>query len=229
MQSKMRSVPLRFICVVECPISQLFRAQSSISEQQARIIELEGLLDKAQVDLESAKVAITAMTASNETAAAEALAAVQVEHQALLQAHEDLASIKSESEALIATHAAAMHEIQAKVAELEARAAAATAEVEALGTEREETEARVSELEIEVLELKEAAETAVDDKAARVQALEEQLAVLSTQTEEAAEKLKTFADAHAAALADKEAGHVQATRSLMDEVAKLAADLAVSV
>lgn len=123
----------------------------------------------------------------------EASAAASVEHEALLKAQADFATIQEEITALQASHTAALEEASSKVKGLEEELKEKTSTLDALSaqiaelkTEKEETANKVSELEIEILELKEGQESAEEERSSAAQktkALEDELATAIAATQ----------------------------------------------
>lgn len=106
------------------------------------------------------------LRASGDHSAAEAVAAAQMEREAFLRAKADIESITVEANSLRAAHNRAVQDAAARSSESQQRAAeviALTAQIGELKVEREESAAKISELEVEILELKESQENAEDE------------------------------------------------------------------
>ncbi|KAH7870750.1 uncharacterized protein C8R40DRAFT_1162989 [Lentinula edodes] len=122
----------------------------------------------------------------NVSQSAEDSQAASLEHEALLKAQADFSAIQEETAALKVAHNTALEEVLAKSHAVEEGLKEKTISFEALvaqiaemKAEKEENANKVSELEIEILELKESQETAEDERstfALKIQALEEELA-----------------------------------------------------
>ena len=119
---------------------------------------------------------------SSQLASSDAVTAVAVEREALLKARADLEAIGVESSALKSAHTAALDELQQKLSAAEKKVEDVERlekELASLKEEKEDTANRISELEIEVLEAREAVEEAEDAKAraeSKTKGLEDELA-----------------------------------------------------
>ena len=146
--------------------------QASIKTLQSQITTLESEITSTRSELE----------ASSQLSASDAAAAAAVEHEALLKARADLEAIGIETSSLKSAHSAALDEFQQRLSVAEGKAKEVQrfeAELYSLKRERENTANRISELEIEVLESKDAVEEAEDAKAtaeSKVKGLEDELA-----------------------------------------------------
>ncbi|KAF9650037.1 hypothetical protein BDM02DRAFT_3185728 [Thelephora ganbajun] len=160
--------------------------QTSAKTLQSRITSLESEITSARSELEVLRM-------SSQLASSDAAAAAVVEHEALLKARADLEAINVETSALKSAHAVALCELQQKLSVAEEKAK----EVERLETElatlkmeKEDTANRISELEIEVLEAREAVEEAEDAKSkaeSKTKGLENELAKAKVASEDALE------------------------------------------
>lgn len=152
---------------------------------QQQIQALDDELAPLKENLESLK--------ASHAVSSDASVAASVEHEALLKAQADFATIQEEINALQSSHTTALEEAldKARALEEELREKTSTLEdlstqVEALKNERAETANKVSELEIEILELKEGQESAEEDRstaAQKTKALEEELATAIAATQ----------------------------------------------
>ncbi|GAW06032.1 Laminin-like protein epi-1 [Lentinula edodes] len=157
---------------------ELENARSSLVLQQELVQTLQEQIQTQGNDLALLKV--------NVSQSAEDSQAASLEHEALLKAQADFSAIQEETAALKVAHNTALEEVLAKSHAVEEGLKEKTISFEALvaqiaemKAEKEENANKVSELEIEILELKESQETAEDERstfALKIQALEEELA-----------------------------------------------------
>lgn len=144
---------------------------------------MEAEVSASKENLESLQAA-HAGTADVTTAAA-------VEHEALLKAQADFSAIEVEIQTLKAAHTQTLEEAQAKLEAAESKAALAQSledQLTALRAEKEDAVAKLSEIEVEVLELKESQESAEDERAktaARIPLLEQELSQAMAATQQA--------------------------------------------
>ena len=148
-------------------------------------------------EIASARSELEALRSSSQLASSDAAAATAVEHEALLKARADLEAIAAETSSLKSAHTVALNELQQRLSAAEAKAKEVQrleTELADLKREREDTANRISELEIEVLEAKDAVEDAEDAKTraeSKTKGLEDELAkakFASTDALEAKEK-----------------------------------------
>lgn len=118
-----------------------------------------------------------------------------------------------------------------KVQELTGAAARAdelAAAMEALKTEKDETASKISELEIEILELKEARESSEDEHGkmlARIQELEAELADAVVASQKALEESKLRDEEHRGSLSEAQRQHDDALSAAKGEQENLSAKL----
>ena len=159
-----------------------------------------------------------------------------VEHEALLGARADLEAISAEASALKSAHTAALDELQQRLSVAEKKAGEVQrleTELAGLKGEKEDTANRISELEIEVLEAKDAVEEAEDTKAraeSRIKGLEDELAKAKIASTDALEdKEKNFLAQLGEAKRELEAraaGLEQGRDELLSQLATLEGELA---
>lgn len=159
-------------------------------EGQAESIRtLEAHIETLQADIAAAQENFESLRSSSDQSAVEAAAAAQMEREAFLRAKADVETVTAEVNSLRAAHNKALQDAAAKSSESQQHAAeviALTAQIGELKAEREESATKISELEVEILELKESQENAEDEHRRtldRVQKLETELteAVAATQ------------------------------------------------
>jgi DNA repair exonuclease SbcCD ATPase subunit len=156
---------------------------------------------------------LEAAKTSHDLANSEAASAAAVDKEALAKAHADLASLTEEAEQLKQTHASASLEAQIKVTALEARLQETedvASQLVALRAEKEETATKISEFEVEILELKEIQETLEDERLSltnAIKALEGDLAQARSDLSKAAENLSAAEEQHIAAIDELQKKH----------------------
>ena len=169
------------------------------------------------------------MRTSSQLAYSDAAAAAAVEHEALLKARGDLEAINAEASALKSAHTAALDELQHRLSVAEEKAKEVEkleSELDSLKKEREDTAHRISELEVEALEAKDAVEMAEDAKQKaemKAKALADELSKAKASSEGALEDKEK---ALLAQLDEIKKGHETRTAELQQEQEKLLSQLA---
>jgi predicted nucleic acid-binding Zn-ribbon protein len=162
--------------------------------------------------LSSSKETVEVLEKSVATAASSAAEAASVERDALLKAQADFKALSEEAEALKVSHTMALEDSMSKIAELrETSSVTATleAQIASLKAEKEESVNKLSELEIEILELKETQEgleDARDTLQKRIATLEDDLATGAVTSGLAAE-----------VASNKEVEHTQMVEALIGQ------------
>jgi predicted nucleic acid-binding Zn-ribbon protein len=162
--------------------------------------------------LSSSKETVEVLEKSVATAASSAAEAASVERDALLKAQADFKALSEEAEALKVSHTMALEDSMSKIAELrETSSVTATleAQIASLKAEKEESANKLSELEIEILELKETQEgleDARDTLQKRIATLEDDLATGAVTSGLAAE-----------VASNKEVEHTQMVEALIGQ------------
>ena len=126
--------------------------------QTELIQELQAQTERLEAEVRTARENLELLQSASGEASDAATAAAAVEHEALLKAKANLETIQQEIETLNTEHSKALAEAQAKVESLEesaARSVALEAQLAELKAENEDKSNKVSELEVEILELKE--------------------------------------------------------------------------
>ena len=119
------------------------------------------------------------------------IVAAEIDQQTLVKTRADLEAIESETAALKAAQAEALDAATAKINALEleaSRAEALATEITSLRAEKEEISNKLSELEVEILELKEAQELAEEERGnskAQIDSLRDDVAAATAATEKA--------------------------------------------
>ncbi|KAG1757715.1 hypothetical protein EDB19DRAFT_1891426 [Suillus lakei] len=137
----------------------------------------------------------------------------EIQREALLRARTDYETISAEVEALKASHASALQDLHSRQ----------------LKAEREESANKLSELEVEILELKESQEQAEDDHAKvfeRLKRMEEELAHAAAATQSALAASKVREEQHAEQIVEVKETHNGELQAANDELSNVVADLA---
>ena len=199
-----------------------------MASQAENIKALDAQVEILQTDIAAAHENFESLRSSSDQSSAEAAAAAQMEREAFLRAKADVETITAELNALRTAHNRALQEAAVRASESQQRAADATILTVQIGefkAEREEHVAKISELEVEILELKENQEDAEDEHRRtlnRLQTLEAEL----TEAVAATQRVLRDAEAREAESAQK------ATEVVLlhaDEVQLIKADLAKAV
>ncbi|KAF8807721.1 hypothetical protein BYT27DRAFT_7098327 [Phlegmacium glaucopus] len=209
----------------------LEEAKFAANAQDTLVGKLKAQIQKLEAALSSSQDKIKALEESHAAAAASAAEAASVERERLLQAQGNLKAISEESEKLKATYKQAL-EVSTTQAEALAKKAAETDELKtqvgSLKSEKEDNANKLSELEIEILELKETQENLEDtrdDLQGRITTLEGDLAnaaVASALAVEAASgkeaaylaQLREQVEQHEKELATRSESHAEIVASL---------------
>lgn len=175
-------------------ILQLEDTKAATLTSSTLVDGLKMQIQTLESEVVSAKEAMDAIRANHSASASEATLAASVEHEALLKAQTDLKAIAEEAEGLKKLHSEAQEIAKVKLAELEFK----SVELETLQTQvavmnaaKEESSSRLSELEVEILELKETQETLGDEREqlqTRSQALADDLSKALAAAEKAAQE-----------------------------------------
>ncbi|KAF8898886.1 hypothetical protein BD779DRAFT_1430805 [Infundibulicybe gibba] len=224
------------IASLESVRDELNTAKAATLVQNDIVHQLQTQLQVLEDQLSVSKDNLDALKASQGSSLSEAAAVASVEHDALIKAQADLKAIREETQALQAAHANALADSTAKISELKAKAAlveALESQVNTLKLEKEEHSGKLSELEVEILELKESQEVIEDERerlSARLTSLEEELSAAleqlkeqglnhSTQLEESKrahdEQVKAAAEDHAQVVASYEAVKAELASALL--------------
>ena len=210
---------------------QLKEARNTAEAQVTLVETLKARIQELEVALSSSQDRAKALEINYATDAASAAEAASVEHESLLQTQADLKAIYEEAERLKAAHKEALEGSTTQVKALEGKAAEndeLKSQVAFLKSEKEDNANKLSELEIEILELKETQEGLEDTRDSlqrRITTLEDDLAkaaVVSALTAEAASgkekehlvQLKEQAERHKEELATRSKRHDEMVASL---------------
>lgn len=178
-------------------------------------------MSSAQENLEALRVSTTS----------EASAAALADHEALVKARAEIQNLEENAELLKAEHTKALQEVESQLEILKEKAAISeelAAQVARLKEEKEENAGKLSELEIEILELKESQETIEEQRErslASVKSLEDQLAKAASTAQQVDEEFKAKAADRAAHLEQLEAAHQEALQAASEQQKILLASL----
>ena len=162
------------------------------------------------------------------------IAAAESDRQALVEARADLETMKTETNALKAAQAKALDAASAKISALELQASSAeglATEIATLRAEKEGTSNKLSELEVEILELKEAHDLAVEERGnseTQINSLREEVATATEAAKKAVQEAAEKQSAAAEHLEDVKREHKLALARVMEEGKKLAEQLHAS-
>jgi conserved oligomeric Golgi complex subunit 6 len=196
-------------------------ARTATAEQNAAIETLQEQIKTLQAELDESNQALEALRAEHANYS-NLVAAAEIDRQALVKAGADLEAIRTETVALKAAQVQALDAANAKISTLEVEAARAevlAAEIASLRAEKQETSIKFSELEVEILELKEAqdlAEGELKTHQNQINILREELATATLATEKAVQEAEAKERAAAEHLDDVKEQH-QAAQALVEE------------
>ncbi len=193
-------------------MAQLEDARAATLSQTELVASLQGQVEELEAEVAKTQDNIKALKDVTTAATSDAALATSIEHEALLKAQATFAEIQVELEELRNSHALALAEAQDKIAELEVQAAKVAA-LEALSAslqeEKEDSANKVSELEIEILELRESQESFDEERElslTKLEALRDDLAAATA----AAEKANSYVHA-------KEAEYTSSAKTVKEE------------
>lgn len=207
--------------------SKLEAVNVALTTQSELVENLRAQLRTMEEQASSSQESLEALRASASSDANIA----STEHEELLTAREDLKTIAAERDTLKLTHAQALNEAQVKQAALETKVTMADdllIQVDNLKMEKEENAGKLSELEVEILELKETLEKLEYERDASlgtVNSLEKQLAVATSATQQASEETKTQAADFAAQIDDIRNLHKEQVDVASEDHVKVVASL----
>ncbi|GBE78236.1 predicted protein [Sparassis crispa] len=234
--SKLQTERVEDNATLEAVRLELEATKATAENQTQLVTSLQSQIESLEAEIHAAKENLDVLRASSDEASVAAAAAADVEHSALLKAHEDLAAVQGETESLKAAHIQALAEAEEKIqasSEQASRADALAAELAELKSENEEKSTKVSELEIEILELKEVQESSEDGHNKvldRLKTLEEELTTAAAAMQEAVDGAKAMEEEYsqrledAAKLLDEELSKANAEHSKLSEELKALED-----
>lgn len=159
---------------------------------------------------------------------------IAADRKALVEAKANIETMKTETNALKAAQAEALDAATAKISALElqaSRAEALTTEIDALRAEKERTSNKLSELEVEILELKEAQDLAEGERGdykTQIDSLREEVATAAVATKNAVQEAAVNQSAAAEHLEEVKRQHEEALALIVEESKKLTEQLHAS-
>lgn len=181
-----------------------------------------------EAEVKTAKSDLNVLQAAHDAASSSAASAAQVDRDALVNAKVDFDAAVAEAKTLKAAQTAALDEATAKLREYEAKAAGAEALEKELARLNVDNANKISELEVEILELKESQEKADDEHGvflARIKVLEGELAKAIAATQEAVDNATAKDSGHLQHVAEVKKAHDEELKTLSEEQAKVVAQL----
>lgn len=159
---------------------------------------------------------------------------IAADRKALVEAKANIETMKTETSALKAAQAEALDAATAKISALElqvSRAEALATEIDTLRAEKERTSNKLSELEVEILELKEAQDLAEGERGdykTQIDSLREEVATAATATKNAVQEAAAKQSAAAEHLEEVKRQHEEALALIVEESKKLTEQLRAS-
>ncbi|KAG9314252.1 hypothetical protein JVU11DRAFT_5040 [Chiua virens] len=216
-------------------------ALNSVHDEPAKPKTFETLQAQVEIlraDIVAAQENFESLRSSSDQSSGEAAAAAQMEREAFLRAKADIETVTAEANSLRAAHNKVLQDVAARSRESQLRAdenVTLTTQIGELKAEREEGAAKISELEVEILELKESRENSEDEHKKtldRLRKLESELAGAVAATQQAlcdAEARDAESTRQAADVASLHVNQLQLVQSdlakAISEVEKLKAEL----
>jgi chromosome segregation ATPase len=193
---------------------------------RAQIKALEAKVDESMKALES--------LSADHANGADVMATAERDRQALVEARAELEIMEAEATALKAAQAEALDAATAKISALElqaSRAEALATEIADLRIGKEGTSNKLSELEVEILELKEARDLAEEEQAnskTRIDTLREAVAKATADVEKTVEEAAAQQSAATEHLEEVKKQHEAALALVVEESKKLTDQLHAS-
>ncbi|KAK7064336.1 laminin-like protein epi-1 [Favolaschia claudopus] len=210
---------------------QLAAARTATATQKDLIENLQAQIQTLEAEVSASKASLEVLQASHSGADSDAAAAAVVEHEALLKAQADFTTIEGEIVALKAAQTQALNEVQAQLEAAESKAALVEnleTQLKDLRAEKEDAVAKLSEMEIEVLELKESQESAEDERAktaAKISALEKELSDAVAATQQAIDSALAKEAEHVSQAEGAKASYESELKSISDLHAEVTSQL----
>ena len=207
---------------------QLAEAKVAANTQDMLVGTLKDQIQKLEVELSLSQDKSKALEQSHAADATSTAKAASIEHESLLQAQANLKAISDETEILKAAHSQTLEDSRTQIKVLEEKAAESEklkAQVASLKLEKEDNANKLSELEIEILELKETQEGLEDTRDSlhrRITTLEDDLAKAAVASALAVEVASAKEEEHSAKLkaqAEQHEGELAAQSKRYDEIA----------
>lgn len=208
---------------------ELEAARATITEQNAVIEAL-----REQIKALEAKVDESMKSLEGHASDADIVAAAERDRQALVEARAELETMETETAALKVAQAEALDAATAKISALElqaSRAEALATEITDLHAGKEGTSNKLSELEVEILELKEARDVAEEEHGnskTQIDTLREEVAAASAAAEKAVEEAVAKQSAATEHLEEVKKQHEAALALVVEESKQLTDQLNAS-
>ena len=203
------------------------------AEQNAIIETLREQTKTLQTEVDESRKTLEALRAEHAKNS-DIIAAAEVDQQSLVKTRENLEAIKAETAALKAAQDEALEAANAKISALEREASHAEAlatEIATLRTEKEETSNKLTELEVEILELKDTQASAEEEGErgkAQINALRDEVTAAAAATEKAVQDATAKETAAAEHLEEVKMQHEEAIAVVLEEIKKLTEQLHAS-
>jgi len=197
-----------------------------IEALREHIKALEAKVDESMKSLESLR--------ADHANDADIIAAAERDRQALVEARAEFETMETETTALKAAQAEALDAATAKISALElqaSRAEALATEIDDLRAGKEETSNKLSELEVEILELKETRDVAEEEHAkskTQIDSLRKEVATATAATEKTVEEAAAKQSAATGHLEEVKKQHEAALALIVEESKKLTDQLHAS-
>lgn len=208
-------------------------AKTTTAKQNAVIEALRQQIEALEAKIDESGNALEALHADHANDS-DIIAAAEKDRQALVEARADLESMKTKTDALKTAHAEALDAATAKITAVELQASQAEAlaiEMAALRAEKEGTSSKLSELEVEILELKEARDLAEEERGSsktQIDSLREEVAAAAVAAKKVVEEAEAKQTAAAEHLEEVKGQHEVALALIAEESKKLAEQLLAS-
>ncbi|KAI9513033.1 hypothetical protein F5148DRAFT_462428 [Russula earlei] len=212
---------------------ELEEAKTTAAEQNAVIETLRKQIKALQAELDESRNALEALRVEHANYSG-IIAAAEIDRQTLVKVNADLEAIRAETAALKTAHAEALDAATSNINALEHQASRAdelATEITSLRAEKEETSNKFSELEVEILELKEAQDVAEGERKSsqtEIKVLREELAAATLATEKTVQEAAAKESAAAERLEEVKKQHEVALALVLGESNKLTEQLQAS-
>ena len=196
------------------------------TEQNTIIEALRGQIKALEAKVDESLKSLESLRADHANGA-DIIAAAERDRQALVEARAEFETMETETTALKAAQAEVLDAATAKISALElqaSRAEALSTEIDDLRAGKEETSNKLSELEVEILELKEARDFAEEERAkstTQIDTLRKEVAAATAATEKTVEETAAKQSAATEHLEEVKKQHEAALALVVEESKKL--------
>jgi len=205
---------------------QLEASRTAITEQNAVIEALREQIKTLEAKVDESMNSLESLRADHANDA-DIIAAAERDRQALVEARAELETMGTETATLKAAHAEALDAATAKISALEAL----DTEIADLRAGKEGTSNKLSELEVEILELKEARDLAEEERAnskTQIDTLRQEVATATAAAKKTVEEVGANQRAATEHLEEVKKQHEAALTLVVEESKKLADQLHAS-